>query len=56
MKNKMAVEAIDIVYTFGFEDKFDPQTILTSFLSKESSRTKSSSQGSLTALVGLVSN
>lgn len=55
LKNKMAVDAVDIAYTFGFEDKFDPQTILTSYLqeSKESSKkTKRSPQDSLTALVG----
>ncbi|XP_027169073.1 protein FRIGIDA [Coffea eugenioides] len=53
VKNKMAVDAVDVACTFGFEDKFNPQTILTSFLreSKETSKkTKSSTQGSLAAL------
>lgn len=53
VKNKMAVDAVDLAYTFGFEDKFNPQTILTSFLreSKETSKkTKRSTQGSLAAL------
>ncbi|KAH7516883.1 hypothetical protein JRO89_XSUnG0155700 [Xanthoceras sorbifolium] len=31
-KNGMHVEAVDVVYTFGIEDKFSPQAILTSFL------------------------
>ncbi|KAK4846371.1 hypothetical protein QYF36_016456 [Acer negundo] len=31
-KNGMHVEAVDVVYTFGIEDKFSPQTLLTSFL------------------------
>ncbi|KAL3512027.1 hypothetical protein ACH5RR_024744 [Cinchona calisaya] len=53
VKNKMAVDAVDIAYIFVFEDKFNPQTILTSFLRdlKESwKRAKRSSQGSLAAL------
>nr|AIN75611.1 FRIGIDA [Dimocarpus longan] len=31
-KNGMLVEAVDVVYTFGIEDKFSPQTILTAFI------------------------
>lgn len=31
-KNGMHVEAVDIVYNFGIEDKFSPYTILTSLL------------------------
>ncbi|XP_057976189.1 protein FRIGIDA [Malania oleifera] len=31
-KNGMHVEAIDIAYTLGIEDKFPPQTILTAYL------------------------
>ncbi|KAL3529020.1 hypothetical protein ACH5RR_008342 [Cinchona calisaya] len=53
VKNKRAIDAVDIAYTFGFEDKFDPQAILTSFLreSKEfSNRNKRSSHGSLVSL------
>ena len=57
VKNKMAVDAVDVACTFGFEDKFNPQTILTAFLqeSKETSKkTKRATQGSLAALVGSV--
>ncbi|KAK9278869.1 hypothetical protein L1049_028448 [Liquidambar formosana] len=49
MKNGMNIEAVDIAYTFGVEDKFPPQTILASFLreSKEAwKRTKREAQGS----------
>lgn len=31
-KHGMHVEAVDIVYTFGIEDKFSPHKILISFL------------------------
>lgn len=39
-KSGMHVDAVDVVYTFGIEDKFSPQTILISFLreSKEAWR------------------
>ncbi|KAK7350754.1 hypothetical protein VNO77_09680 [Canavalia gladiata] len=33
-KKGMVVEAVDLAYTFGFEEKFSPQTALTSFLQK----------------------
>ncbi|KAL3631767.1 hypothetical protein CASFOL_024751 [Castilleja foliolosa] len=38
MKNKMEVDAVHLVYTFGLEERFNPQTILVSYLneSKES--------------------
>ncbi|KAK6147944.1 hypothetical protein DH2020_018856 [Rehmannia glutinosa] len=32
VKNKMEVDAVDIVYTFGLEERFNPQTILLSYL------------------------
>ncbi|XP_002511054.2 protein FRIGIDA [Ricinus communis] len=32
MNNGMKIEAIDVAYTFGIEDKFPPQKLLTSFL------------------------
>ncbi|XP_055833822.1 protein FRIGIDA-like [Solanum dulcamara] len=32
LKNYLVVGAIDIAYTFGMEDKFNPRSILTSFL------------------------
>lgn len=34
LKNKKEIEAVDIVYTFEVQDRFPPQTILSSFLSK----------------------
>lgn len=49
MKKKMEVDAVDIVYTFGLEERFNPQTILISFLreSKETwKKPKKGSQGS----------
>ncbi|KAI3455188.1 hypothetical protein Pfo_011851 [Paulownia fortunei] len=53
MKNKMEVDAVDIAYTFGLEERFNPQTVLISFLreSKESwKRPKKGSQGSAASL------
>ncbi|KAL3818452.1 hypothetical protein ACJIZ3_004357 [Penstemon smallii] len=49
MKNRMEVDAAEIAYTFELEERFNPQTILTSFLkeSKESGKKpKKASQGS----------
>ncbi|MED6222899.1 hypothetical protein PIB30_068881 [Stylosanthes scabra] len=34
MKKGSVVEAVDLAYTFGFEEKYSPQTALTSFLQK----------------------
>ena len=34
LKYKREVEALNIVYTFDVKDKYPPQTILKSFLSK----------------------
>lgn len=54
MKKKMVVDAVDIVYTFGLEEKFNPQKILISFLreSKETwKKPKKGSQGSPSTLV-----
>lgn len=54
MKKKMVVDAVDIVYTFGLEERFNPQTILISFLreSKETwKKPKKGSQGSPTTFV-----
>ncbi|KAH6781899.1 hypothetical protein C2S52_001325 [Perilla frutescens var. hirtella] len=53
MKKKMEVDAVDIVYTFGLEERFNPQTILISFLreSKETwKKPKKGSQGSAITL------
>ncbi|CAA2990944.1 Hypothetical predicted protein [Olea europaea subsp. europaea] len=53
MKHNMELDAVDIVYTFGLLDKFNPQTILISFLqeSKESwKKAKQLAQGSSAAL------
>ncbi|CAA2971884.1 Hypothetical predicted protein [Olea europaea subsp. europaea] len=53
MKHNMEVVAVDFVYNFGLQDKFNPQTILISFLqeSKESwEKAKQLAQGSSAAL------
>lgn len=53
VKNKMTIDAVDLAYSFGLEDKFTTHTMLTSFLrnSKESwKKTKRESRGSLIAL------
>ncbi|XP_057464648.1 protein FRIGIDA-like [Actinidia eriantha] len=53
MKNKMELEAVDIVFIFGMESRFPPETILTSFLqeSKESlKKARKTSQGSSAVL------
>ncbi|KAF7840201.1 Protein FRIGIDA [Senna tora] len=50
-KKGMIVEAVDLAYIFGFEDKLSPQTNLTSFLQKSEDswkRTKQESRGSAT--------
>ncbi|XP_030939233.1 protein FRIGIDA [Quercus lobata] len=50
MKNGRSVEAVDIAYTFGVEEKFHPQTILTSFLHKSKEawkRTRAVAHGSM---------
>ncbi|XP_050256007.1 protein FRIGIDA [Quercus robur] len=50
MKNGRSVEAVDIAYTFGVEEKFHPQTILTSFLRKSKEawkRTRAVAHGSM---------
>lgn len=50
MKNGMSVEAVDVAYTFGVEEKFHPQTILTSFLRKSKEawkRTRAVAHGSM---------
>lgn len=54
VKNKMAVDAVDLAYSFGLEDKFTTHTMLISYLrnSKEFwKKTKRDSRGSLVALV-----
>lgn len=54
MNQKMEIEAVDIAYTFGIEDRFNPQKLVTSFLreSKEPlKKMKGKSQGSLADVV-----
>nr|DAD34007.1 TPA_asm: hypothetical protein HUJ06_004647 [Nelumbo nucifera] len=49
VKNKMYVEAVEVTWVFAVEEKFPPQTMLTSFLrdSKESwKKTRREAQGS----------
>ncbi|XP_016449415.2 protein FRIGIDA isoform X1 [Nicotiana tabacum] len=53
LKQKMEVDAVHIAYTFGFEDRFNPQRLLTSFLldTKESlKKMKENSHGSHAAV------
>ncbi|XP_055825774.1 protein FRIGIDA-like [Solanum dulcamara] len=53
VNQKMEIEAVDIAYTFGIEDRFNPQKLVTSFLreSKEPlKKMKGKSQGSLAAV------
>ncbi|GFP84718.1 protein frigida [Phtheirospermum japonicum] len=53
MKNRMEVDAVNLVYTFGLEERFNPQTILVSYLreSKESwKKTKKGQQGPAVSL------
>ncbi|XP_041992769.1 protein FRIGIDA-like isoform X2 [Salvia splendens] len=46
MKKKMEVDAVDIVYTFGLEERFNPHTILISFLREAKKTWKMSKKGS----------
>ncbi|GFP90028.1 protein frigida [Phtheirospermum japonicum] len=53
LKNKREVDAVDLVYTFGLEERFNPQDILASYLweSKESWKmSQKGPQSSATAL------
>ncbi|KAG6388417.1 hypothetical protein SASPL_149843 [Salvia splendens] len=45
MKKKMEVDAVDIVYTFGLEERFNPHTILISFLQESNETWKKSKKG-----------
>ncbi|XP_004503028.1 protein FRIGIDA [Cicer arietinum] len=44
MKKGMVVEAVDLAYTFGFEEKFTPQEVLASFLHKSNEAWKKAKQ------------
>nr|KYP69509.1 Protein FRIGIDA [Cajanus cajan] len=44
MKKGMVVNAVDLGYTFGFEEKFSPQTALNSFLRKSEETWKKAKQ------------
>ncbi|KAL2347123.1 hypothetical protein Fmac_001123 [Flemingia macrophylla] len=44
MKKGMVVNAVDLSYTFGFEEKFSPQTALNSFLQKSEETWKKAKQ------------
>ncbi|XP_028770933.1 inactive protein FRIGIDA [Neltuma alba] len=53
LKKGMVVEAIDLAYIFGYEEKLSPQTNLTSYLQKSEDswkKTKQETRGSATAL------
>ncbi|KAG6390703.1 hypothetical protein SASPL_148442 [Salvia splendens] len=45
MTKKMEVDAVDIVYTFGLEERFNPYTILISFLQESNETWKKSKKG-----------
>lgn len=54
MKNKMEVEAVDVMYTFGMESRFLPVKILKSFLLEGKQtwkKTKQASEGSVSIVV-----
>lgn len=58
MKKGITVEAVDLAYIFGFEEKLSPQTNLTSFLQKSEDswkKTKQEARGSATVLVWICS-
>lgn len=44
IKKGMVINAIDLAYTFGFEEKFSPQTALNSFLQKSEETWKKAKQ------------
>lgn len=44
MKKGKVVEALDLAYTFGFEERFSPQTVLNSFLQKSNEVWKKAKQ------------
>ncbi|KAG5067126.1 hypothetical protein AAZX31_04G185900 [Glycine max] len=44
IKKGMAVKAVDLAYTFGFEEKYSPRTALTSFLQKSEETWKKAKQ------------
>lgn len=56
MKKKMEVDAVDIVYTFGLEERFNPQTVLISFLRESKETWKKPKKGSQGSTATLVSN
>ena len=54
MKTGAGVEAVDLAYIFGFEEKYSPQTILTQFLQKSEEtwkKTKKETHGLAPVLV-----
>lgn len=56
MKKKMEVDAVDIVYTFGLEERFIPHTILISFLREAKKTWKMSKKGAQGSPATLVSD
>lgn len=55
MKNKMKVDAVDFAYTFGLEERFDPQIILISYLQESKEAPKKPKKGSQVSPAALVS-
>ncbi|CAA0816510.1 Inactive protein FRIGIDA [Striga hermonthica] len=50
LKHKMEVEAVDLIYTFGLEERFDPQNVLVSYLQQSKESWGKGSQTSTAAL------
>ncbi|KAL6559730.1 hypothetical protein OROGR_004847 [Orobanche gracilis] len=46
VKHKMEVDAVNLIYTFGLEERFDPQSILLSYLRESSESWKNPKKGS----------
>ncbi|KAL6497143.1 hypothetical protein OROGR_029072 [Orobanche gracilis] len=46
VKHKMEVDAVNLIYTFGLEERFDPQNILLSYLRESSESWKNPKKGS----------
>lgn len=46
IRKGMVVKAVDLAYTFGLEEKYSPQTALTSFLQKSEETWKKAKQDS----------
>ncbi|GER48536.1 FRIGIDA [Striga asiatica] len=50
LKHKMEVEAVDLIYTFGLQERFNPQNVLVSYLQQSTESWGKGSQTSTAAL------